>query len=86
MHALGFWHEHRRSDRDNYITVNLTNIAPEMRQFWYKAYSKTINEMGSSYDYCSVMHYPDTGYPGNAFTPLNKPSCTIGQRKGIRVS
>lgn len=27
MHVLGIWHMFTRDDRDNYITVDLTNVA-----------------------------------------------------------
>lgn len=28
LHALGFYHEHTRADRDDHITVNFTNVMP----------------------------------------------------------
>ena len=61
MHALGFWHEQNRSDRDNYIEVLYQNIRPEAKDQFTKMSDKQ-NRLFTEYDYSSIMHYP-----GNAF-------------------
>lgn len=57
MHALGFFHEHARTDRDNYIIVNWSNIKPDKAHNFYKF---NVNYTGSnlgSFDFNSIMLY-----------------------------
>lgn len=56
-HALGFAHEHNRSDRNAYVTIVFNNIAND----WLNQYSidSTVNYL--PYDYYSIMHYRSTG-------------------------
>lgn len=58
MHALGFWHEHSRPDRDEHIEVLWDNIVNEEKQV---NFAKQIGSWQSwtdfPYDYLSVMHY-----------------------------
>ncbi len=54
-HAIGFWHEQSRPDRNNYVTVNWNNIAAGKKsQFEIRHY---VDYQGEKYDYASVMHY-----------------------------
>lgn len=60
MHALGFFHEHGRSDRDQNIIINWSNIRPEK---WYAFDKYNISRPGidlGSFDYNSIMLYSST--------------------------
>ena len=56
MHALGFWHEQSRPDRDKYVRINWENIAEERHNFG-KLRADEITYLGVGYDYSSIMHY-----------------------------
>lgn len=59
MHALGFDHEHSRPDRDNYITINYSNILDSCKNQFDKKGNRIWKEIVSKtpYDYISIMHY-----------------------------
>jgi hypothetical protein len=57
-HVLGFHHEHQRSDRDSYVTIDLGNVAANAR-FAFDKY--TFPAVGP-YDFGSVMHYLSTAF------------------------
>jgi hypothetical protein len=51
MHAVGFFHEQSRTDRDNFITIMWSNIQPGMQGQFEKYSPVTIQTLGSEYDY-----------------------------------
>ena len=57
MHAAGFWHEQSRADRDDYISINWSNIQAGMEFNFLKYDLRKIDHLGAEYDTCSVMHY-----------------------------
>ena len=61
IHAFGFYHEHVRADRDNYIELNMDKIEKMTKdwQYQYKLQKKSLN-YGLPYDGGSIMHYPSS--------------------------
>ncbi len=56
-HALGFFHEHNRFDRDEYVVVNDRNIVPGAEDAFFKLNEGEAKTLGFGYDYASIMHY-----------------------------
>ena len=59
-HVIGFWHEHSRPDRDQYITVHYENI----RQGYEPDFDKitAVDSLGVLYDFSSIMHYSKVAF------------------------
>ncbi len=59
-HALGFYHEQSRPDRDNYVRINQGNICPGQE------HNFDIDDTGVTpnipYDFNSIMHYGKFGF------------------------
>ncbi|CAG0904413.1 unnamed protein product [Cyprideis torosa] len=85
MHAIGFFHEHNRPDRDNFVTIHWDQIYSDYQYAFYKRESYEVNSFGSPYDYGSVMHYEDWAFQiGTLPTITSKPpGITLGQRNGF---
>ncbi|CAJ0942885.1 unnamed protein product, partial [Mesorhabditis belari] len=56
-HALGFWHEQSRPDRDQYVHVRWENIDKESKGQFLKEEPDDVDNAGVPYDYGSIMHY-----------------------------
>ncbi|XP_063297692.1 astacin-like metalloendopeptidase [Pelobates fuscus] len=84
MHSLGFYHEHSRNDRDNYIEIRWQYI-DEVNKHNFNI--EDTNNMSLPYDYTSVMHYQNTAFtntPGQAtVVAKSDPSLPLGQKIGL---
>lgn len=64
-HALGFFHEQRRLDRDDYVRVDLNNVKPGKKHNFNMYASGTADTLGAPYDYGSAMHYGSKAFSRN---------------------
>ncbi|EGT40491.1 hypothetical protein CAEBREN_10654 [Caenorhabditis brenneri] len=83
-HALGFYHEQARYDRDEYVSILTQNIQSSyLSQFSKQSFSSMV-DYGVGYDYGSVMHYDQLAFSstgGNTIATLDPNyQATIGQR------
>jgi hypothetical protein len=87
-HALGFWHEQQRPDRNTFVTINTANITPSaIGNFNISTGATTFG----AYDFDSVMHYgqfafSSNGQPTITVLPPNQSfQGSIGQRQHLSV-
>jgi hypothetical protein len=86
MHALGFFHEQSRLDRDTYIRINWANINSAMYYNFKKYRQGQASTLGEPYDKKSVMHYGNYAFSINrrqTITSLSNPNERLGQRVGL---
>ncbi|XP_066481361.1 meprin A subunit beta [Tiliqua scincoides] len=84
LHALGFWHEQSRSDRDDYVTIMRDRIQAGKEGNFNKYDDKRSDFLNVPYDYTSVMHYSKTAFMNGTeptiVTNIPAFSDVIGQR------
>ncbi|XP_055349103.1 hatching enzyme 1.2-like [Paramacrobiotus metropolitanus] len=56
-HAIGFWHEQSRPDRDDYVDLNLDNVHEGLRYNFDKYEASLVTTSNTGYDFASIMHY-----------------------------
>ncbi|XP_066450415.1 hatching enzyme 1.2-like [Eleutherodactylus coqui] len=84
MHNIGFYHEHTRVDRNQYVYVEWNNIEKDA---WGNFDIVDGNTLNRPYDYKSVMHYGRNdfsigeGLP--TLVPVPDSTVFIGQRSGM---
>uniref|UniRef100_A0A0K0EVM4 Metalloendopeptidase n=1 Tax=Strongyloides venezuelensis TaxID=75913 RepID=A0A0K0EVM4_STRVS len=85
MHAVGFFHEQSRTDRDDHITIYWNNIMNGMANQFEKYGQGVITALGTTYDYGSIMHYGSTAFSKNGQPTMlpKKQGAQIGQRNGF---
>ncbi|KAK7491886.1 hypothetical protein BaRGS_00016905 [Batillaria attramentaria] len=85
-HALGFWHEQNRYDRDTYVVIHTSNIDSSHMHDFTKHSSREMDTLGTDYDYGSIMHYGAYTFAVNKALPSISPKpghaagVTMGQR------
>ncbi|KAK1884107.1 Blastula protease 10 [Dissostichus eleginoides] len=85
LHALGFHHEHTRSDRDQYITVLQQNIMDGKERNFRKQSGETFD---LEYNAASIMHYGGGFFSDNGLPTIvsKEEVMNMGQRKKMMDS
>nr|QNH72387.1 toxin candidate TRINITY_DN27008_c0_g1_i1 [Pachycerianthus borealis] len=82
-HTIGFFHEHSRPDRDEFVKIVFENIMSGFDLNFEKLSLAEIDSQNVPYDYESIMHYPRRVFTTNGeptVIPIKEPDVYIGQR------
>lgn len=84
-HVIGLWHEHERSDRNTYVTVNYNNV---IKGSWSNFELLGDNAQNLTlYDYASVMEYPPFSFSRNGGPVIESipPGIPMSGSEGVPV-
>ena len=76
-HALGLIHEHQRSDRDTYVTINFSNVPGGASDGNFILIPTSTNN--GAYDFFSIMHYGRKTLAVNPAIDTITPKAAYGQ-------
>uniref|UniRef100_A0A5S6R2C3 Metalloendopeptidase n=1 Tax=Trichuris muris TaxID=70415 RepID=A0A5S6R2C3_TRIMR len=84
-HVVGFWHEHTRPDRDQYVDIFYKNIQQGQDYNFEKLKPSEVNSLGQAYDFASIMHYARDTFSRAMYldTILPKPDANTHERPEI---
>jgi len=84
LHAVGFWHEQSRPDRDNYVSIYWKNIMSGLSYNFQAKSNHAVELTELPYDQGSIMHYGKYAFTnGKGPTIVTKDGGSIGQRRGL---
>ncbi len=66
-HVVGFWHEHTRPDRDDWVTIIRENIMAGQEYNFNRLTREEVDSLGLRYDYDSIMHYARNTFSKNTY-------------------
>ncbi|XP_070588514.1 meprin A subunit alpha-like isoform X2 [Erythrolamprus reginae] len=69
LHALGFYHEQSRTDRDDYVKIWWNEIIDGKAYNFDKYDDSFISDLNTPYDYESVLHYGPYSFNKNSNVP-----------------
>ncbi|NWT92499.1 MEP1A protein, partial [Urocynchramus pylzowi] len=69
LHALGFYHEQSRMDRDDYVNIWWDEIIAGQEHNFAKYDDTYITDLNTPYDYDSLMHYEPFSFNKNESVP-----------------
>lgn len=65
FHAMGFYHEQSRPDRNIYVEILWENVQKGQKENFNKYKNKDVDYLSSQYDYNSIMHYGKLAFSKN---------------------
>ena len=81
-HAIGFWHEQSRPDRDSYVNIISSNFRSRYAINFMKRNIHDIDSLGMEYDYGSIMHYSSHAFSRNGQPTIQVNNPTVYANQG----